>query len=55
MGSWYMNLSDNMGGRCLWKLNSMDGRVKIKVPSSPSRYFFSGIALMRMISEVTLP
>ena len=20
MGSWYMNLSDNTGGRCLWKL-----------------------------------
>ena len=40
MGSWYMTLSDYMGGRCLWKFNSMGGGVKIKVPSSPSRYFF---------------
>ena len=45
MGSWYMYLSDYRGGRCLWKFNSMGGGVKIKVPSSPSRYFFSGIAL----------
>ena len=34
MGSWYMNFSDYMGGRCLWKFNSMGGGVKIKVPSS---------------------
>ena len=40
-----MNLSDYMGGRCLWKFNSMGGWVKNKVPSSPSRYFFSEIAL----------
>ena len=40
-----MNLSDYMGGQCLWKFNSLGGGVKIKVPSSPSRYFFSGIAL----------
>ena len=40
MGSWYMNLSDYMGGQCLWKFNSMGGWVKNKVPSSPSRYFF---------------
>ena len=30
MGSWYMNVSDNMGGQCLWKLDSMGGGVKIK-------------------------
>ena len=35
-----MNLSDYMGGGCLWKFNSMGGWVKKKVPSSPSRYFF---------------
>ena len=35
-----MNLSDYMGGRCLWKLNSMGGGVKIKVPSSPPGFFF---------------
>ena len=40
MGSWYMNLSDYMGGGCLWKFNSMGGGGGIKVPSSPSRYFF---------------
>ena len=45
MGSWYMNLYDYMGGWCLWKFNSMGGWVKNKVLSSPSRYFFSGIAL----------
>ena len=50
MGSWYMNLSDYMSGGCLWKFNSMGGGVKNKVPSSPSRYFFSGIALSTKIS-----
>ena len=45
MGSWYMILSDYMGGGCLRKFNSMGGGVQDKVPSSPSRYFFSGIAL----------
>ena len=40
MGSWYMNVLDYMGGWRLWKFNSMGGQVKIKVPSSPSRYFF---------------
>ena len=40
MGSWYMNLSDYMGGRCLWKFDSMGIWVKNKVPSSPSRHFF---------------
>ena len=35
-----MSLSDYIGGRCLWKFNSMGGGAKIKVPSSPSRYFF---------------
>ena len=39
MASWYMNLSKYMGGWCLWKFNSMGGRVKNKVPS-PSRIFF---------------
>ena len=28
MGSWFMNLSDYMGGRCLWKINSMGGWVQ---------------------------
>ena len=28
MGSWYMNLLDYMGGRCLWKFNSMGGGVQ---------------------------
>ena len=40
MGSWYMKLSNYMGGRCLWKLNSMGGWVKNKVPSSPPGIFF---------------
>ena len=44
MGSWYMNLSDNMGDRCLWKFNSMGSGVQKQVSSSPSRYFF-GIVL----------
>ena len=39
MGSWYMNLSEYMGGRCLWKFNSMGGGVQ------KSTLFFSGIAL----------
>ena len=30
-----MNLSDYMGGRGLWKFNSMGGGVEKKVPSSP--------------------
>ena len=50
MGSWYMNLFDYMGGWFLWKFNSMGGGVKIKVPSSPSRYFFSGIALTQTLT-----
>ena len=28
MGSWHMNLSDYMGGRCLWKFYSMGGGVQ---------------------------
>ena len=41
-----MNLSDYMGGRGLWKFNSMGGGVEKKVPSSPPpQVFFSGIAL----------
>ena len=28
MGSWHINLSDYMGGRCLWKFNSMGVGVK---------------------------
>ena len=32
-----MNLSDYMGGRCLWKFNSMGVGVK---NISPTRYFF---------------
>ena len=42
-----MNLSDYMGGRGLWKFNSMGGWVEKKVPSSPPQVFFSGIALTR--------
>ena len=42
-----MNLSDYMGGRGLWKFNSMGGGVEKKVPSSPPQVFFSGIALRR--------
>ena len=45
MGGGHMNLSDYMGGRGLWKFYSMGGGVEKKVPSSPPRYFFSGIAL----------
>ena len=42
-----MNLSDYMGGRGLWKFNSMGGGVEKKVPSSPPpQVFFSGIALI---------
>ena len=39
MGSWYMNLSDNMGGGCLWKFNSMGGGVKKKCLLSPPGIF----------------
>ena len=46
MGSWFMNLSDYMGGRCLWKFNSMGGGVKKKT------VFFSGIALTVSSSEL---
>ena len=35
-----MNLSDYMGGRGLWKFNSMGGGVEKKVPSSPPGIFF---------------
>ena len=35
MGGGHMNLSDYMGGRGLWKFNSMGGGVEKKVPSSP--------------------
>ena len=30
MGSWFMHLSDYMGGRRLWKCNSMGGWVQKK-------------------------
>ena len=40
MGSWFMNLSDYIGGRCLWKLNSMGGWVQKKMPSSPLQVIF---------------
>ena len=46
MGIWYINLSDYMGGRCLGKLNSMGGWVKIKCLLPPPG-IFSGIALTR--------
>ena len=40
MGSWYMNLSDYiMGGRCLWKFNSIfhgwSGKKKVPPPPPP--------------------
>ena len=44
-----MNLSDYMGGRGLWKFNSMGGGVEKKVPSSPPQVFFSGIALNKIL------
>ena len=52
MGSWYMNLSDYMGGRCLWKFNSMGGGVKKKTAFFPLQVFFSGIALTVSSSEL---
>ena len=46
-----MNLSDYMGGRGLWKFNSMGGGVEKKVPSSPPQVFFSGIALSNHLKQ----
>ena len=43
MGSWFMNLSDYMGGRCLWKFNSMGGWAQ-KSAFFPLQVFFSGKA-----------
>ena len=40
MGSWFMNLSDYMGGPCLWKFNSMGGWVKKKCLFLPPGFFF---------------
>ena len=40
MGSWYINLSDYMGGWCLWKFNFMGGGVKIKCLLPPPGIFF---------------
>ena len=40
MGSWYMCISDYMGGRCLWKFNSMGGWVKKKCLLPPPGIFF---------------
>ena len=40
-----MNLSDYMGGRCLWKFNSMRGGLNEKYHQPGT--FFSGIALTR--------
>ena len=42
MGSWYMNLSDYMGGRCLWKFNSIGGGVKKKcLLPTPGIFFWN--------------
>ena len=41
IGCWYMNLSEYMGGMCLWKFNSIGVRVK---ESFIPQIFFSGIA-----------
>ena len=35
MGGWHMNLSDYMGGWCLWKFNSMGGGIKKSAISPP--------------------
>ena len=40
MGIWYMSLSDYMGGRYLWKFNSMGGGVQKKCLLPPPGIFF---------------
>ena len=47
--SWYMNLSDYMGGRCLWKHGWWGPK---KSAFFPLQVFFSGIALTVSSSEL---
>ena len=52
MGSWYMNISDYMSGRCLWKFNSMGGGVKKKCLLPPPGIFFWDSPKLNFKSDV---